>query len=187
MARDASVTFDWADGTYTFRLAWGDLARLQEATDAGPYVLFQRLNDGTWKLGDISAVIRCGLIGGGMKPEDALKKIRGYVEDRPPMENLLVAQAILSSGLVGAPEEKFGKAGKGKDDERLDNLPNGKIRFSKLYGSGAVMGYTPQDINKMSVFEFMSASLGYEKAHGNDNALSQEDADDLWEWMQKKA
>lgn len=186
MARDASITLDWADGTYTFRLAWGDLARLQEATDAGPYVLLQRLNDGTWKLGDISAVIRCGLIGGGMEPAQALKKVRSYVEDRPPMENLLTAQAVLTTGLVGAPEEKLHAKHK-PGDEQIDTLTNGKIRFSAIYGSGAVMGYTPEQVNRMSVFEFMSASLGFQKAHGNDNELSAEEADDLWDWMQKKA
>lgn len=186
MARDATVTLDWGDDTYTFRLAWGDLARLQEATDAGPYLLLQRLHDGTWKIGDIAAVIRCGLIGGGKTPEQALKLIRSYVEARPPVENLLVAQAILTAGLMGAPEEKLGKA-KSKTEARIDDLPNGKIRFSRLYGSAAVMGFTPQDVNKMSVFEFMSAALGYEKAHSNDNELSQEEADDVWNWMQQKA
>lgn len=109
MARDASLELDWADGTFAFRLAWGELEKLQEACDAGPYVVYNRLVDGTWRVGDIVNVVRLGLIGGGMAPVDALKKVREYVEKRPPMENLVIAQAVLSAAIVGAPDEDAGK------------------------------------------------------------------------------
>lgn len=105
MSRDASITLDWADGSYHFRLAWGELAELQEKCDAGPFVILNRLSSGTWKVHDISQTIRLGLIGGGLKPAEALKLTRKYVEERPPMENLVHAQVILSAGLMGAPEE----------------------------------------------------------------------------------
>lgn len=109
MSRDASIELDWADGTYTFRLAWGELSHVQEACDAGPYVVLQRLYDNSWRMNDIREVIRWGLIGGGMEPSAALKLVRAYVEQRPPLENVLFAQAILSAGLQGAPEEEVGK------------------------------------------------------------------------------
>lgn len=108
MSRDARVELDWADGTYSFRLAWGELARLQEACDAGPLVILDRLTNGTWRVEDISNVLRLGLIGGGMEPSAALKKIRAYVEDRPPVENALFAQAVLAVACHGAPEEPLG-------------------------------------------------------------------------------
>lgn len=109
MSRNASIDLDFGDGTYTFRLAWGELANLQEACDAGPYVIFQRLNTGEWKMNDIREVIRYGLIGGGMAPSDALKIIRAYVEDRPPLETIMFAKGILSAGLMGAPDEPVGE------------------------------------------------------------------------------
>ncbi|AXQ93205.1 gene transfer agent family protein [Cereibacter azotoformans] len=109
MSRSAEITLDWADGTYLFALKWGQLGELQEKCDAGPYVVLGRLADGSWKVGDISDTIRLGLIGGGMAPAAALKKVRAYVEDRPPFENLQHAQAILSAALLGAPEERTGK------------------------------------------------------------------------------
>lgn len=109
MSRNASITLTWADGDYVFRLAWGQLSQLQEQCDAGPYVILQRLMDGGWKMKDISEVIRFGLIGGGMEPIRALKLVRAYVEDRPPMESLMVAQAVLTAGVIGAPEEDVAK------------------------------------------------------------------------------
>lgn len=111
MSRDARIDLDWADGTYAFRLAWGQLAELQEACNAGPYVVLGRVHDGSWRIEDISNVLRLGLIGGGMKPDDARKKVRTYVEDRPPLENLPYARAVLSAGLMGVADEPLGEDG----------------------------------------------------------------------------
>ena len=117
MSRDASVTLDWADGTYHFRLAWGEMAKLQEACDAGPFVVLTRLHSKACMVEDISNVLRLGLIGGGMTPADALKKTRSYVEARPPAENLLHAIAVLSAGCYGAPEEQIEKKSEAPDRE----------------------------------------------------------------------
>jgi len=108
---------DWADGTYHFRLAWGELAKLQEACDAGPFVILDRLHSKACKIEDISNVLRLGLIGGGMAPVEALKKARAYVEARPPAENLLYAIAVLSAGCYGAPEEQIEKKSEAPDRE----------------------------------------------------------------------
>ena len=109
MSRDARIDLDWADGTYAFRLGWGELAELQERCDAGPYVVLGRLHSHQWRIEDISNVVRLGLIGGGMEPAAALKKVRAYVEARPPLENHPFAVAILTAGLLGAPDEPVGE------------------------------------------------------------------------------
>lgn len=124
MSRDATVTFDWADGTHSFRLAWGQLSELQEKCEAGPYVVLQRLHSGEWRVEDISNIIRLGLIGGKMEPVAALKLVRAYVEARPPMENLVPAQVILSAALMGAPEEAVGEGDAANQTENsLTNSP----------------------------------------------------------------
>ena len=111
MNRDASITLDWAEGTYTFRLGWGELMKLQEAPgiDAGPYVVLGRLTGGTWRMEDIEHVIRLGLIGGSTTPAEASRLVRTYVRERPPMESLFLAQGILTAGVIGAPEEEGAK------------------------------------------------------------------------------
>jgi len=109
--RDARLDLTWADGDYSFRLGWGELAELQERCNAGPYVVLNRLQSGEWRIEDISNVIRLGLIGAGhdMTPTKALQLVRRYVEDRPPLENHYVAIVILTAGLLGAPEEPVGE------------------------------------------------------------------------------
>lgn len=103
--RDARLELEWADGDYSFRLGWGELVELQEACDAGPYVVLQRLANKTFLINDISETIRIGLIGGGMEPGKALGMTKRYVKARPPMECLDVALAVLMAGLLGAPEK----------------------------------------------------------------------------------
>lgn len=110
MSRDAKIQITWADGDYVFRLGWGEIAELQEKTDAGPYVVLNRLHLHQWRIEDISNVIRLGLIGGGMEPVKALKLVRSYVEARPPLESHPYAVAILSAGLIGSEDEKLGEA-----------------------------------------------------------------------------
>ena len=82
MSRDASVTFDWADGTYKFRLPYGQIAELQEKTGCGPQFLLSRIIDGSWKVDDLRETIRLGLIGGGTEPIAALRK-QTKIKSRP--------------------------------------------------------------------------------------------------------
>tara|TARA_R110002020_G_scaffold53905_8_gene150488 strand:+ start:19449 stop:19862 length:414 start_codon:yes stop_codon:yes gene_type:complete len=109
MSRSSAIDLDWGDDTFRFAMKWGELAELQEKTDAGPYVILQRLHNGSWRVEDISNVIRLGLIGGGMAPEQALKKVRFYVQQRPPLESVPYAIAILSTALLGATDEPLGE------------------------------------------------------------------------------
>jgi hypothetical protein len=116
-ARIRDVTF--ADGEYDFRLAWGELAELQEKSDAGPLAILTRLQDGTWRVEDISNIIRLGLIGGGMPPSQARTLVVRYVEDRPPLENHLLATVVLTAAVMGSPEETVGEREAAKQEDGL--------------------------------------------------------------------
>ena len=109
MSRDATVVLPLGPEDHTFRLAWGEIEVLQEECGAGPYVVMDRLLSGHWRVGDISSVIRLGLIGGGSTPSEALKLVKTYVEARPPLENLPLAKVVLGAGVSGVPEEEVGK------------------------------------------------------------------------------
>lgn len=107
MSRDASVLLPFPDGEdYNFRLAWGQLIKLQEARNAGPFVIYTRLFDQTWMVEDIREVIRYGLIGGGMDPARAKKLILEYIEADVPLAALPLAQRIMTAGLIGPDDEE---------------------------------------------------------------------------------
>lgn len=121
MSRDGSITLAWAGGEHLFRLGWGELRSIQEACDAGPFVVLERLGNGSWKLEDISSVIRFGLIGGGVPPVEASKLVRLYVEKFPPAESCIVAHAVLTAGCIGAPEEQIEKKSEAPDRDSNDS------------------------------------------------------------------
>jgi hypothetical protein len=107
--RDARITEDFADGTYEFCMNYGAIRMLQEARDMGPLFIYGILQSSAWRVEDLREIIRCGLIGAGMSPAQAVKLVRMYVEERPPMESVALATRILGAGLVGAPEENVGE------------------------------------------------------------------------------
>ncbi len=103
MIKHGSVDFDWADGHYTFRLAIGGWREIRDKTGAGPYELYERVVRRKWFVDDLREVIRLGLIGGGTEPVAALKLVQAYVDERPLLEAVPVALAIMAAALV-APE-----------------------------------------------------------------------------------
>lgn len=113
MSRDASLQLIWADGEYTFRLAWGELEALQDACDAGPWVILERFYNKQCRVGEIAHVIRQGLIGGGLKPTEATQLVKTYVEKRVQdlAENLIFATVILQTAIQGTPDETVGELG----------------------------------------------------------------------------
>jgi len=50
------------------------------------------------------------------------------------------------------------------------------------------MGFTPQQIDEMSPWQFTAACEGYAEAHTVESSttLSQSEADEIWEWMQER-
>jgi hypothetical protein len=48
------------------------------------------------------------------------------------------------------------------------------------------MGFTPQHVNEMSMWQFLAAVDGYVKAQGGEEKMSNAEADELFNWLQSK-
>lgn len=105
------VTFLWGDGEHTFHVAIGQVRELQEKTNSGPLEVFKRLHNGAWRIDDYRETIRLGLIGGGMEPAKAMRLVMTYVDERPAVESILAAQAILMPFIFGTSDEKVPDSG----------------------------------------------------------------------------
>jgi hypothetical protein len=48
------------------------------------------------------------------------------------------------------------------------------------------MGFTPQQVNEMSIWQFMAAVEGYAKHHSpdGDKQLTSKEKDELWDWIE---
>jgi len=113
MSRNAEITLLFYDQERTFRLGIKELRKLQEKCgERGPQRIMRDLEDGNWMVDDIIQPIQLGLIGGGMKPEEAARLVKERVEDRPLAECLLFALVILQAAVVGPPGDPIDQ-GKG--------------------------------------------------------------------------
>lgn len=141
MSRRGDVEFEWAGETRTFRLLFGEILKLQERTDAGPFELLRRLTTGTWRINDIRETIRLGLEGGGMKPNEAGRLIKDYVDPpQPLLDSVLIAARILEAALSGAPDEAIPKSAEA--EAKPQNL-NAESSLSPLSSVGAQPSDTP--------------------------------------------
>ncbi|OLP44648.1 gene transfer agent family protein [Rhizobium oryziradicis] len=100
MAGHGSITLDWADGEYTFRLPLKQLEELEQRFDRSIFVITDRMATRTATSSEIREVLRLGLIGGGAKPADALPLVRKYVDERPLDENRDTAHVICLAALA---------------------------------------------------------------------------------------
>jgi hypothetical protein len=59
------------------------------------------------------------------------------------------------------------------------------MRVAPIYGSGAAMGFTPQQINEMSIWQFYAALNGYidHNTPKDTGKLSQDELEDLADWI----
>lgn len=121
MSRNAAIELKWGDGTHTFRLPIGQLRELEEKRHAGPFQIYQRLVDRSFRVDDAREVVRLGLIGGGMQPKDAATLVEQYIDRWPLLETVSVAFSVLEAALVGAPDEPVGKEEAGEATAASDS------------------------------------------------------------------
>lgn len=105
-----TITAEWGDGEYPFRLGIGELREIERKTSAGILELYDKIVNRKWRLDDLREVIRNGLIGGGMQPKEANALVKRYVDERPLMESVPVADAMLLYALIGPPRDEPKKA-----------------------------------------------------------------------------
>ncbi|ATG47595.1 hypothetical protein CEW89_08410 [Celeribacter ethanolicus] len=113
-----AISLVWAGGEHDFALRIGELRGVQEATDRGPEEIYNRLRFGTWKIDEIVQVLRWGLVGGGMKIDDATTVVMRIVDLHPISEFKLTAMSVLAYALLGPMDDAVGE-GEGE----TENLP----------------------------------------------------------------
>ena len=89
------LTLVWAGGEHPFLLRIGELRAIDERCTDGAFAAWNRLLIRSPRLDDVYEVIRLGLIGGGMKAEDA-KLLILKAEDQVGLGELIpLASAIM--------------------------------------------------------------------------------------------
>lgn len=94
----------FGDGEKTFALPDPMIAELERLTDLGIGTIYMRAAKMQFKLADLVAIIRLGLIGGGSNPEQAARLVESYGTNRPIDELYPLAMDILDARWGGAEE-----------------------------------------------------------------------------------
>lgn len=85
-----------------FRLTVANILELEEKCGAPFAAIVGRVQAGQYGINDVLQTIRLGLIGGGTRPEEASKLMRGYAfPERPIAEGWVLARSVLMAALVG--------------------------------------------------------------------------------------
>ena len=99
----------WPGGEHPFRLALAQLEGLQKATDCGPEWLAMKLRSGQWLATEAFEILRWGLIGGGMKREDAERRAKEAFINGDVSELNLLAFTIISNSLRAKEHDPLGE------------------------------------------------------------------------------
>jgi hypothetical protein len=158
MGRHAAIDMPWADGFYTFRLGLEQIEELEEKRDASLFALFRRLSPDVRdaRLADIREVLRIGLIGGDMKPVDAMLLVRRYIDERPIDENRDAAYAVVLAGLSRVHTETPPKGGTSSGEA---------TRFDFAAIRGAAINIGCNDVMRLSIGEWAAVVEQWNRAN----------------------
>lgn len=108
MGLKTEIRLDFAGERRTFNLSpIGCIKRLQDACDAGPNHVLNRLFDSTWRQEDLREPIIQGLVGGGMGQREAQALVETWVDPEPKQQFVPLAQDIIMAWLAGAEDEEL--------------------------------------------------------------------------------
>ncbi|KIN60636.1 DUF3356 domain containing protein [Sulfitobacter noctilucae] len=102
------ITFTGFFGTadHTFTLTDAMIAELERVCDCGIGTLYQRTVAMAFRSADLTEIIRLGLIGGGMTPQEAMQLTDTYARNRPMGEVFPLALDILDARWNGTEPDK---------------------------------------------------------------------------------
>ena len=93
----------FGDGEHPFRLTDAMIGELERVTGHGVGALYKRVIAQDFAANDLAEIIRLGLIGGGMAPQQARQLTDTYAVNRPFSETFPLALDVLDARWSGTP------------------------------------------------------------------------------------
>jgi len=86
---------------HDFTLTDDMITELERLTDTGIGAFYQRVIAMHFNAADLAEIIRLGLIGAGMNPQEAMQLVNTYARNRPMAETFPLALDILDARWTG--------------------------------------------------------------------------------------
>lgn len=103
------VEIAWPGGEHVFALGIGELRAVQKVCDAGPLQVLNALRAGAWLVDWPFAVLRHGLVGGGMDAIEAKRLVEALADHYPPAKFVMPAIYVLSAAILGVEDDPVGE------------------------------------------------------------------------------
>lgn len=103
------IDLTWPGGEHPFALPLGGLRAVQDACDAGPMEILVALRTGRWRVDMPLAVLRHGLIGGGMTEAEARALMHRVTEAHPIGEFVAPAALVIAAAVLGVADDPLGE------------------------------------------------------------------------------
>jgi hypothetical protein len=99
----------FGDGVHAFTLTDDMIEELERITGHGIGAIYLRIVAGQFAVSEVAEIIRLGLIGGGMAPQNAAQLVSTYARNRPLAETFPLALDVLDARWNGAPKKEASK------------------------------------------------------------------------------
>lgn len=103
MPRNAKIVRFFGDAEHDFRIGLGESEELDEAFGWGLVELLQRMQ--AIHVREVAAVLRVGLVGGGMRKDKAARLVALHFIPAYYVEGAGIASDAISAALVGVPDD----------------------------------------------------------------------------------
>lgn len=118
-----SETIVWPGGEHAFRLGIGELRAIEQRSDAGCAIVMMRLLGQQWKIDDVIAPIRIGLIGAGMREQDAQKAVEAALEIASPYALAITSAEVLRRFIMWETDDQPGELKAGAESPNQSRSP----------------------------------------------------------------
>jgi hypothetical protein len=150
------VVREWAGKERLFRLNFGGVLDLEQATGDGIGNIFLRVVGGTFHAGHVYHTIRLALIGAGMGVLDAKRVMDAHFDTRPYLENASLAGEILTDLMSGVEPIEDEEGG-----EEAEHEPH---KFSEVSQICRTFNLSPLDLRDMRYADFANMVRGFNAA-----------------------
>lgn len=150
------VVQEWAGKERVFRLTFGGVLDLEQATGDGIGVIFARVAGGGFKIGYVYHTIRLALIGGGVGILDAKRLMDAHFDTRPYMQNAGLAGQILADLMTGIEADDA--------DQEPNSEESEPIKFSEVSQICRTFHMSPLDLRAMTYADFVNMVKGFNAA-----------------------
>lgn len=108
MSRSGRLVRFFGDDDHEFKIGIGEAEELDEQLGFGLWEVLERCS--SLHLRDIGQVLRVGLVGGGMKRDQAATLVKRHLVDGYFLDCAQVAAAVLEAAIRGAPDDPQGES-----------------------------------------------------------------------------